>query len=136
MDEGRRFLILSLDGGSFAVPITKLLEITLPREIQKDGGLTSMFEGKVAFRGKSIPVLNPKKIFNLSGKAGGVLLVLKGIKGVIGLLVDAVAEIIDADQNPASFPAGVLNPALRYYAGIIRHKGELILLLNEEGLLQ
>jgi chemotaxis signal transduction protein len=136
MDEGTRFLILSLDGGSYAVPITRLLEITVPRGIQKDANLTPVFEGKFEYRGKWVPVLNAKKIFKLAGKPGNALLVVNSVRGVLGILVDAVREIIDADQKPAPLPKGVMNPALKLFGGVIRHKGELILLFNQDGLLQ
>ncbi len=136
MDESTRFLILSLDGGSFAFPINRLLEITIPRNIVKDAGLTGVFEGKSDFRGKFIPVLNVKKLLKLAGKPGSAMLVVKGIKGILGILVDAVIEIIDTDQKAVPIPNGVLDPALKYYGGILRHKGELIILLNQDGLLQ
>jgi chemotaxis signal transduction protein len=136
MDESTRFLVLSLEDGSYAVPINRLLEITVPRGIEKDSDLTPVFEGKIEFRGKRIPVVNAKKLLKLGGKPGAVLLVVKGLKGVIGILVDAVKEIIESDQPPAALPSGVMNPALHAYSGIIRHKGDLILLLNEDGLLQ
>jgi len=135
MDVGTRFLILSLEGESYAVPITRLLEITVPRGIQRDAKLTEVFEGKIEFRGKWIPVVNVKKIFKLGGKPGAALLVIKGAKGLLGLLVDAVTEIIDTEQKPVPLPKGVMNPTLNYYAGILRHKEGLILLLNEDGLL-
>ncbi len=135
MDEGTRFLILLLDGESYAISISRLLEITALRGLQKDPNLTEMFEGKFEFRGKYIPVLNVKKIFKLGGKPGTALLVIKGAKGVVGLLVDEVTEIIDSGQKPVAVPRGVLNPSLLYYGGILRHKNSLILLLNEDGLL-
>lgn len=129
-------MILSLDGGSFALPITKLVEITVPRGLQTDDKLTSIFEGKLEFRGKWIPVLNVKKIFKLPSAAGSVLLVVNGMKGLLGILVDAVVEILDTDQKPAAVPHGIMNPSQNYYSGILRHKGQLILLLNQDGLLQ
>ncbi len=136
MDEGTRFLILSLDGGSYAVPITRLLEITTPRGLQKDAKLTEVFEGKIEFRGKLIPVLNVKKVFKLGGdKPGDALLIIRGAKGILGVLVDAVTEIIDTEQKPVPMPKGVMNPTLHYYDGILRHKNGLIILLNEDGLL-
>jgi len=135
MDEGTRFLILSLEGESYAIPITRLLEITIPRDIQKDANLTEMFEGKIEFRGKRIPVLNAKKVFKLPGKPGTALLVVNSVKGVLGILVDAVTEIIDTVQRPVPVPKGVMNPTLNYFGGIIRHKDALILLLNEDGLM-
>lgn len=135
MDESIRFLILSLEGESYAIPITRLLEITAPHDIQKDAKLTEMFEGKFEFRGRWIPVLNIKKIFKLQGKPGSSLLVVKSSKGVLGVLVDAVIEILDTGQRPTALPAGVMNPSLKYYSGILRHKDGLVLLLNEDGLL-
>ena len=129
-------MILSLDGGNFALSITRLLEITVPRGIQKDANLTAVFEGKFEYRGRLIPVLNAKKMLRLAGTPGGVLLVIKGAKGVLGILVDAVTEIVESDQKPAPLPQGVMDPSLRYYSGILRHKGELILLLSEDGILQ
>jgi chemotaxis signal transduction protein len=135
MDEGTRFLILSLAGESYAIPVTRLLEITVPHGIQKDPNLTEVFEGKFGFRGKWIPVLNTKKILKLPGGSGAALLVVKSGKGTLGILADGVMEILDTEQKPAPMPKGVMNPSLRYYSGILRHKGELILLLNEDGLL-
>jgi chemotaxis signal transduction protein len=73
MDKGTRFFIVSLGGESYAMPITRLLEIAMPQAIKKDSTLTEMFEGKFEFAGKWIPVLNIKKIFRLPGKPGTAL---------------------------------------------------------------
>jgi purine-binding chemotaxis protein CheW len=135
MAEGTRYLILSLQGEGYAIPISRLLEITVPRDIQKDKSLSEMFEGKCEFRGKFVPVLNLKKIFNLPGSKGTALLMVQSAKGTMGLLVDEVSEIFDTAQKPAPVPAGVLNPSMRYYNGILRHRDNLVLLLNEDGLL-
>jgi len=135
MAEGTRYLILSLQGEGYAIPISRLLEITVPRDIQKDKSLSDVFEGKCEFRGKFVPVLNLKKIFNLSGNKGTALLMVQNAKGMMGLLVDEVTEIFDTAQKPAPMPAGVLNPGTRYYGGILRHRDSLVLLLNEDGLL-
>jgi len=135
MNEVARFLILSLAGEYYAVPIIRLLEITVPRDIQKDPNLSEVFEGKYEFRGNFIPVLNAKKILELPGSPGTTLLVIKSSKGTLGILVDAVTEIMDTMQKPAPLPRGVVNPGLRYYNGILRRAEGLVLLLNEDGLL-
>jgi len=135
MDKGTRFIIVSLGGESYAMPITRLLEIAVPQAIKQDANLTEVFEGKFEFRGKWIPVLNIKKIFRLTGKPGTALLVVNSAKGVLGMLVDAVTEIIDTAQQPVPVPRGVINPTLQYFGGILRHRDNLILLLNEDGLL-
>ena len=135
MAEGTRYLILSLQGEGYAIPISCLLEITVPRDIQKDKSLSEVFEGKCEFRGRFVPVVNLKKVFNLPGSKGTVLLMVQNAKGTMGFLVDEVAEIFDTAQKPATMPAGVLNPSMRYYNGILRHRDNLVLLLNEDGLL-
>jgi chemotaxis signal transduction protein len=135
MNEGTRFLIFSLAGEDYGIAITRVLEITAPRQLQKDPNLTEMFEGKFEYRGRLIPVLNIKKVFQLSGSPGTTLLIIKGGKGMLGILVDAVTEILDSDQKPLPLPKGVVNPTLRYYGGIIRHREKLVLLLNEDGLM-
>jgi len=135
MDDKIRFLILSLEGESFAIPITSLLEITVPRNIQKDQKLSEIFEGKLDYRGKMIPVVNLKKVLKLPGNPGGALIVVKSSKGVLGLLVDSAKELLETAQKPVPMPRGVLNPSLNYYAGILRNREDLVVLLNENGLL-
>lgn len=135
MEEKTRFLILLLQGESFAIPITSLLEITVPRNIQKDPKLSEIFEGKIDYRGKMIPVVNLKKVLKLPGSPGGGLIVVKSSKGVLGLLVDAAKELLETAQRPIPMPRGVLNASVNYFAGILRNNEDLVLLLNQDGLL-
>jgi chemotaxis signal transduction protein len=135
MEEKSRFLIILLQGESFAIPIASLLEITVPRNIQKDQKLSEIFEGKIDYLGKLIPVVNLKKILKVAGNPGESLIVVKSSKGVLGLLVDAAKELLETDQRPAPIPRGLLNSSLNYYAGILRNREDLVLLLNEDGLL-
>jgi purine-binding chemotaxis protein CheW len=134
MVESERYLILSLDSESFAMPIESILEITVPRSVRKNQQLPDIFEGTVDYRGAPIPVLNLKKLLKLSGKPGGNLLVLKSKKGLLGLLADSASELLQPKESPAAIPAGVLDRSINYYAGILRNRDELILLLNAEGL--
>ncbi len=135
MAEGTRYLILSLQGEGYAIPISRLLEITAPRNIQKDKSLSEAFEGKCEYRGKFVPVLNLKKIFNLAGTKSAALLMVQSARGTMGLLVDEVTEIFDTAQKPSPVPEGVLDPGMRHYRGILRRQDSLVLLLNEDGLL-
>jgi chemotaxis signal transduction protein len=135
MDFGTRFLILSINGENFAFPIVRLREITVPRNLVKDPKQADIFEGKMDYRGAMIPVLNVKKALKLVGAPGGNLLVVYSGSGLLGLLVDEVKEIMDADQKPAPVPKGVLNPSVRCYSGILRYRDDLVPLLDEDGML-
>ncbi len=136
MDDGKRFLILSLRGEGYAVPITKILKITTPRGIQKDAKLSDIFEGEIEYQGKWIPVVSLKKVFKISEKPGDTLLVVRGSKGDLGILVDNVIEILDTEQDLAPMPSGVIDRGIPYYRGILRYKENLVPVLNEDGLLQ
>jgi purine-binding chemotaxis protein CheW len=135
MDDGTRFLILSLEGENYALSVARLVEITVPRNIQRDAKLGGMYEGKFEYRGSLIPVLNIKKVFKLSGTPGATLLVVKSGKGLVGLLVDTVTEVLETGEQPVPMPQGVVDPGHQYYGGVLRHKENLVLLLNEDGLL-
>jgi chemotaxis signal transduction protein len=134
MAEGKRYLIFSLEGENYAVPIAGLLEITVARNIEKDLDLPG-FEGKVEFRGSWVPVLSIHKFLNLSSPPGSTLLVTQGKNGILGLLVDAVTDILDTGQSLIPMPDNLVDPDLRCYNGILRYKETLALLLNEDGLL-
>ncbi len=131
MDDEKRFLILSLNGESYAISITRLVEISALRQIQKDKNLSEFFEGKMEYRGKMIPVINLRKVFKLPLEGGGALLILKSSKGNLGILVDAVSEITAADHSPAPLPAGLMNPGIKYYRGVLRHGERLLVLLRD-----
>lgn len=134
MEESKRFLILTLADDTFAIPITSLLEITSPRNIQKDPNLSEIFEGKYEYRGRMIPVVNMKKMLKYPGGPGASLIVIKCAKGILGLLVDGAKELLDTRGKPSPLPAGVVNPSLTCYAGVLQNGDDLVLLLNEDGL--
>lgn len=135
MDETNRFLILSLEGDRYAISISRLIEISAPREIRKDPKLTEIFEGKTDYRGKPIPVINLRRLFKIGGGTSTALLIIKTAKGPLGIVVDSVSEIVAIDHPPIPVPKGVINPSIRYYRGILRHGDFLTLLINEDGLL-
>ena len=130
-----RFLILSLAGETFAITIESLIEIAVPRVITKEPNLSEIFEGKVEYRGGEIPVVNLKKVLKMPGDPGRSLIVVKSTKGVLGLLVDAANELLESSQQPVQLPPGLLESKHNYYAGILRNREDLVLLLNENRLL-
>ncbi len=135
MDEENRFLILSLEGESYAISIARLAEISAPRQILKDPNLSGVFEGKVDYRGKMTPVLNLRKVLHMPSFSGSALLFIKSAKGVLGILVDSVTEITSVEHPPEPLPGGILDSGPRYYRGVLRYRDTLALLLDEDGLI-
>jgi purine-binding chemotaxis protein CheW len=135
MDETKRFLIVSVEGASFAVSIASVLEITVPRKIQKDQKLSEIFEGKIEYRGSMVPVVNLKKVLKLPGNPGNGLIVIRSNKGLLGILVDGASELLETKVLPDAMPRGVMSQGINCFAGVLRNRDDLVLLLNEEGLL-
>ncbi len=135
MNESKRFLILLLERGSFAIPITSLIEIMVPRNVQKDPNLPEICEGRIEYRDTLIPVVNVKKVLKIPGRPGGSLVVMKSSKGLLGLLVDSASELLETKESPCAMPRGVLDSSLQHYAGILKNRDDLVLLLSEDGLL-
>jgi purine-binding chemotaxis protein CheW len=136
MDERNRFLIVSLEGESFALAISNLVEITVPRAVQKDPKLSAVFEGTMEFRGNTIPVADLKKILTIPGRPGASLLVMKNAKGTMGLLVDTAVALLTAAEAPSQMPRGLLRGSQKTYAGLLRTADTLVPLLDVEGLLE
>lgn len=135
MAQGNRFLILSAADENYALPLAKLVEITVARAIQREPDASGPVEGTIEFRGKTIPVLDLKKTLQLAGAPGTALLVVKGKKEQFGILTDAVSDIFDTPQKPVALPKNVLPRDVRSYGGILRYKDNLVLVLNEDELL-
>jgi len=135
MDEQNRFLIVSLEGEHFALPIANLAEITVPRAVRQDANLSALFEGMMEYRGTMIPVADLKKILKIPGRTGRSLLVMKNTKGTLGFLVDTATELLTSAEAPAPLPRGLISGSQKTYAGILRSREDLVLLLNVDGLL-
>jgi purine-binding chemotaxis protein CheW len=136
MDEGTRYLILSLGGGSYALPISHLVEITARRDIQRDANRTGIVEGKIEYRGKLITVINLSKLFKLPDGPGGALVVIRNANGILGLLADAVTEIVNTEQRTVPLPKGIMSSSVPYYSGVLRYQNGIVLALNVDELSQ
>jgi purine-binding chemotaxis protein CheW len=121
------------------------VEIGQVREILRVGDITWMpkapffLEGVLNLRGRVIPVLDLKKLFNmpLLDRTGESRILVVETKGqTLGLLVDKVLEVRKIPRSglsPGKEP--VLNIGPEFMAGILESEGRFLLVLNLERLL-
>jgi purine-binding chemotaxis protein CheW len=127
-------------GEEYGVPISQVQEIVRVGSITMVPNSLSYMEGVINLRGRVLPVLNLRKRLNLSVKemstASRIMVIEVGDK-VIGLLVDAVSQVI---KVPLSYietaPDEVLEVDTDYIRGVGKLENRLVILLDLEKLLR
>src|SRR4051812_29350448 len=110
------FLTFKLEEETFAVPVSKVLEIQEIRQITKVPQTPPYMRGVLNLRGSVLPVIDTRIKFGMSRTIDSIdtCIVVLNIEMdndtlVIGALVDAVQEVIDISENQIGPPPGIGN---------------------------
>ena len=127
-------------GEEYGVPISQVQEIVRVGSITMVPNSPSYMEGVINLRGRVLPVLNLRKRLNLSVKemsnASRIMVIEVGNK-VIGLLVDAVSQVIKVPPTSVeTAPEEVLEIDTNYIRGVGKLENRLVILLDLEKLLR
>jgi purine-binding chemotaxis protein CheW len=128
-----QIVVFKLGEEEYGIEINQVREIIRKREITPVPRQPVYVEGVINVRGTIIPVVNLKKRFGLSydpSKQPHTIIVESG-EGLVGILVDAVSEVIrvprDRIHNPPSVSMSVDSQYLR---GICRVGERLLIYLD------
>ena len=138
---GGEELILGVKLGTehYGVDTTKIREIVRVREITPIPRQPHYVEGVMNVRGAVIPVVNLKKRFGLQGNSSKHqhIVVVESVKGLVGVLVDSVTEVIRVPAQqihpPPQVARGIDDEYLR---GICKLGEKLMIYLDLEKLLE
>lgn len=118
----------------FAVDILKIQEINRMVEITKVPKSPEFVEGVINLRGKVIPIIDLRKRFNLPGSENTKqtrIVVVDIDNKVVGLVVDAVSEVLRLPANtvepPPPIVAGIDS---EYISGVGKLEDRLLILLE------
>ena len=118
----------------FAVDILKIQEINRMVEITKVPKSPEFVEGVINLRGKVIPIIDLRKRFNLPGSENTKqtrIVVVDIDNMVVGLVVDAVSEVLRLPANtvepPPPIVAGIDS---EYISGVGKLEDRLLILLE------
>lgn len=120
-------------GEEYALDIMRIKEIIHPLKITPVPKVPKFIEGVVELRGAIIPVVDLRKRFDLpmTPATRSTKYIIVGIEGkIIGLVVDAVGEVLRiarSDVRPAAMLEG---EAERYFLGVCHHGGRIIFVLD------
>jgi purine-binding chemotaxis protein CheW len=125
----------------YVVDIWRIREIIRPQSITPVRRGPRFCEGVISLRGSVIPVVDMRNRFGLppleaeSSKRRVIILVIDG--RVLGLIVDAVTEVVRLPRSLIRPAPGLLDDAKApYFMGVCNYRERLLILLNVRSIVE
>ena len=129
-----QLVIFKLANEEYAVDVSQVVEIKKITTITRVPKAKSYFIGVINLRGSVIPIVDFKKIINVSptqSENSNRIIILKINKIMFGIVVDSVSEVVDMDKEDIE-DAGKIDLDLekKYISGIGKYNNRLLIILN------
>ena len=138
-DRSERWIGFTIAGQNFGVEVLQVIEVQQMCEITPVPGATADLLGAINLRGQIVSVLDlPRRLgFGVSDNTPATRIIVVDYRGhPVGLRVDSVSEVITAMASTIeATPVLGGRIAAGWIRGVLRHKGECILLLDPVRLL-
>ena len=131
-------LVFYLDDLVYGVPVSSVREILPMVEITPVPNAPTLVRGVVNLRGTIIPVIDIRRKLKLSERlpdAHTCLVVADAPGRPFAFLADRVTDCLELEDVSLPEDAGALPPERRFIRGMGQHGGQIIVLLDLEGLL-
>ena len=123
---------------TYALDIMRIKEIIQPLKITSVPKVPAFIEGVIELRGSILPVVDLRKRFDLPATPAtrASKYVIVGIEGrIVGLVVDAVGEVLRVGDQEISAAPELQGDAAQYFAGVCRHDGRILFILDLDRIL-
>jgi purine-binding chemotaxis protein CheW len=138
-----QFLTLTLAGERYALPVDRVREVLEPTRVTKIPCSAPYLKGIIDIRGSGVPVMDLRLRFTMPetiiGKDTAIIVVEsmdRGEQKMVGLLTDAVHEVIQLDSSHLeSAPRLGSGLSVDYIEGIGRQDGLFVFILNLDRIL-
>lgn len=134
-----QIVVFDLGDELFGIDIARVQEIIRWLRVTRVPEAPHFVEGIINLRGKVIPVIDLRRRFKLEAVSAskGTRIVVVDIHGLtVGLIVDAVSEVLHVPLSTVEPPSPVITTAKStYLRGIVRLEDRLISLLDLERVL-
>jgi purine-binding chemotaxis protein CheW len=123
---------------AYALDIMRIKEIIQPQKITPVPKVPPFIEGVIELRGAILPVVDLRKRFDLPATPAtrATKYVIVAIEGrIVGLVVDAVGEVLRVGRGEISPTPPLQGDAAQYFAGVCRHAGRILLMLDLDRIL-
>lgn len=134
-----QWVTFRLDGETYGVNVMQVQEVLRYSEIAPVPGAPSYVLGIINLRGNVVTVIDTRNRFGL--EAGEIteqsrIVIIEAERHVIGILVDAVAEVVYLRQSEIEIAPNVGNEeSARFIQGVCPRSDELLILVDLDKLL-
>ncbi|EKE04797.1 MAG: purine-binding chemotaxis protein CheW [uncultured bacterium] len=129
-----QMIVFKLGNEEYAVPITSVQEIIMPQTPTKIPKSPHFVEGVINLRGHIIPILDGRKKFHMEVKMENTnetrIMILDVNQEIIGLVVDAVSEVIHLQTDDIEPPPVDIGEESDFLLGVGKFQNRLLILLN------
>ncbi len=134
MAKNLQLVVFSIGKELYGVGIDAVHEIVKVPDITEVPDAPAFLQGVINLRGKIVPVVDLRKRMNLEGKEktkSSRVLITENDGRLIGLLVDAVSEVLKVPPEAVEAPPEMISSVgVEYITGVAKVEGSLIILLN------
>lgn len=139
-----KYLMFALDDQYFGIDILKIIEISRMMPVREIPESPDFVKGVVNFRGKVIPVAEPRRLFGLPAKEASdegfiIILELEKLSGssLLGLIVDSVSEIANVKASDISdAPGFVRGKKTQYISALAKFDDKVRILVDVDRLMR
>jgi len=131
----RQLVVFQLASEVYGVDINGVREIIRMQEITQVPNAPEFIEGVINLRGKICPVMDLRKRFGVTAAdvtADSRIVVVEVGGDDVGMIVDAVTEVLRVTEGRISPPTGVSGGNADVVEGIVNLDDRLIILVNLE----
>jgi purine-binding chemotaxis protein CheW len=133
-----QLVTIRIGAEEFALPVGQAREIVPYRRVTRVPGAAYQFAGVMNLRGDVIPVVEPKRRMGVPEREpdeATCIIVLDAGDHDIGLMVDAVREVVAIDPACVQPPAGAM-AEVPYLVGVVELAGRLVGVVDPEAMIQ
>ena len=141
-EELEQYLTFLLDGEEYGVEIIRVEGIQGWKEVTKIPNTPQYMLGVINLRGKVIPILDLRSLFNLElrnfDSTTVVIIVTLQVQGgqhTLGMVVDGISETYRINTNDIQIPSDLKNcRSVNYLKGLVSVDEKLVILLDLDNL--
>ncbi|NOX58752.1 MAG: chemotaxis protein CheW [Planctomycetes bacterium] len=138
-DDGLQLVGFRLADEEYGIDIMCVQEIILPGAMTELPQVPDFIRGLINLRGSIIPVIDLRMRFGLrvSQRTDASRVIVTEVQGrTVGIVVDAVSEVLRVSSDQIDPPATIGNVEQAYIKGLVKLEHKLLILLEIEALLE
>ena len=130
-----RYLLFNIDDTKYGVSLEYVLEIINVQTITQVPGVAHYIKGIINLRGKIIPIIDVRLKLGLPEREYDdktCIIVLNVNEVQVGVIVDRVSEVVNAENSQLSVPSEVGEATSRYLSSILELDDKIVLIIDCE----